>query len=423
MFILYDLIFIIFALIYLPVFLLRNKLHKGFTQRLGFLPPELKLKQPIWIHAVSVGEAKTAELLVKQLRIIYPKKQFALSTTTPTGNKIARNFSGENDFVFYLPLDISFVTKKVIRLINPCFCIIMETEVWPNLITQLYAAGIPSVVVNARISDNSFLGYRLIKPLLKPILNKMRFFCVQTAQDAQRLRALGLSNDKLKITGNMKYDIAALVDSKADYISSRLRLGLEEAAQLVVAGSTHPQEEEIILGAYKQVMGSSPNARLLIAPRHPERAREVAKLAARIGFEVTFISKLTSGSESKSQDPIFILDTIGELLSFYAIADVVFVGGSLVNNGGHNILEPALFEKPILFGPHMSNFKQMSELFLNNSAAIMVAGGQELSANIQSLLNNSSGISSIGKKARQLVLDNQGATIRNAELIEKVLNP
>lgn len=439
MFILYDLIFIIFAVVYLPYFLVRKKLHRGFMQRLGFFPADLKLGpsldrnrkaypsglgRPIWVHAVSVGEAKIAEILVKQLRRMYPERRFILSSVTPTGNRIIRSFRKEHDLIFYLPLDLSFITKRVIRKLCPCICIIMETEIWPNLITQLNKMNVPVVLVNARISDRSFLGYRAIKAFIKPIVNKIDLFCAQSKRDAQRLSILGAPSNKVKVTGNMKFDFSRHSgippEAGKDYIDYRLKLGLEFTERLFVAGSTHQGEEKIILNVYKQLQNEFPDLRLLIAPRHPERSSEIEKLIRRYNLQTLRISQLNLSSITYHPSPIFILDTIGQLLSFYAIADIVFVGGSLVKKGGHNILEPALFEKPILFGPYMFNFRDIADLFLTEGAVCMIDGQKELSKKIRFLLSNPSEIETMGKKARQLIMENQGATARNIQLIGTV---
>jgi len=417
MFILYELIFIIFAIAYLPYLLVKRKLHRGLFQRLGFLPSQLKIGRPIWIHAVSVGEARVAESLVKSLREIYPEKNFAISTITLTGNRIVRNFQKEGDFVFYLPLDLSFITRKVIRRLKPGLCIIAETEIWPNLITNLFKMNVPIILINARISDRSFLGYRIIKPLIKPILNKINLFCVQSPTDAQRLLDLGVESKKIEITGNMKFDLKDYIDFEKDYTDYRLKLGLKYEERLFVAGSTHPGEEEIMLNTYKKLLSEFPNLRLLFAPRHPERAAQIESLVNKFGFTPIKISKLSLSAIRYPLSAIFILDTIGQLMNYYAIADIVFVGGSLIKKGGHNILEPAYFSKPILFGPYMFNFRDISDLFLRANAGIMVSNALELLEKMRFLLRNSSELKNFGKRAKQLVLENQGATKRNVKKI------
>ncbi|MCX5703052.1 MAG: 3-deoxy-D-manno-octulosonic acid transferase, partial [Candidatus Omnitrophica bacterium] len=352
MFIIYDFIFLVFTLIYLPIYLLRKKFHPGFLTRLGILPGNLSLDRPIWIHAVSVGEAMAIKGLLEGLRKV-SNKNFVISTVTNTGNKIAQGLAGGGDFVTYLPLDFSFIVRSVINRINPSVFVIAETEIWPNLISYLSRKKIPVITVNGRISDASFKGYLSIKFLLKPILEKVTLFCVQSERDAQRLSCLGVSQDKIRITGNMKFDIKGhKIEGLADY---RLKLKLGPQDKLLVAGSTHPGEEELILEAYKDLCRDFGDLKLVIAPRHPQRCKEVAKIVSRAGFRSVFISSLPAQCPSCMTSPVFLLDTVGQLVSFYALADIVFVGGSLVKKGGHNILEPASCAKPILFGPYMFN--------------------------------------------------------------------
>src|SRR3989338_6919173 len=298
MFILYDFIFVLFALLCLPGFIFRGKFHRGFLNRWGFFPKDVQNglagKRPIWLHMVSVGEARALRILLEKLRKEYPDRKIALSTVTPTGNKIARSMAVEDDLVFYLPLDISFIVRFVVDLINPGLFVIAETEIWPNLITYLNKRDIPIISVNSRISDRSFKSYTPIKFLLQGILNKISFFCVQTQTDSRRLLALGVNPEKIKLTGNMKFDNADFADKKrnAQDEDYRRKLGLKEEDRLLTAGSTHPGEEEIILRIYKELLSSFSALKLLIAPRHPERAPEIERLALNYGFNSVFISKL-----------------------------------------------------------------------------------------------------------------------------------
>ncbi|MBI4982578.1 MAG: 3-deoxy-D-manno-octulosonic acid transferase [Candidatus Omnitrophica bacterium] len=374
MIIIYNFIALVIFLIYFPVYLLRRKFHSGLWQRLGVLPKRLNLGKPIWIHAVSVGEAAACRGLVDGLRKIYPEKKFVISTVTTTGNKIAHTIAQPGDFVCYLPLDFSFIVKKIITRVNPSLFIIAETEIWPNLITCLWKKGIPVVVVNARISDGSFRGYFMLRAFLKPILKKISLFCAQTQVDVDRLMTIGAEVDKIKVTGNMKFDLSRREYSEKDCNNFKEKLAITVKEKLLVAGSTHPGEEKIILEAYKSLLEDLPGLRLLIAPRHPERAQEVSVLIKDSGFEPLRTSLLNPSNPSNSRNPttIFVLDTIGELLNYYAIADIVFVGGSLIKKGGHNILEPASLAKPIIFGQYMFNFRDTAKLFLKNSAAIQV---------------------------------------------------
>lgn len=420
MFIIFDLIFLVFSIFLLPVYLLRKKFHSGFLLRLGILPKGLNLKNPIWIHAVSVGEVMAIKGLLTRLRKEYPDEKFVISTVTPTGNKIAKNISEEGDFVTYLPLDLSFIVRRTIDRINPRAFIIAETEIWPNLIRYIAKKNIPIITVNGRISDSSFKGYSFIKVLIRPILAKIKMFCVQTERDAERLKSLGVEKSKINITGNMKFDLEVNIDEKKR-LELRKKIGLKENELLLVCGSTHLGEEELILGIYKELQRDFPLLKLLIAPRHPERSNEVEKIISSFGFHGIFISKLVFICDNCIPKPVFILDTVGELMSYYLAADIVFVGGSLIKKGGHNILEPASQGKPILIGPHMFNFRDITELFLSNNAALMVHNQQDLKSAIEELSNNPCKAIELGKNALQLILKNQGATEKNVRLLKQYL--
>lgn len=410
MLIIYDFLYFIAVVFYLPVFLLRRKFHRGMFCRLGVLPKGLTLNRPIWIHAVSLGEAVLIKGLLEELRLAFPDKRFIISTVTPTGNRIARVLAREGDLVTYLPLDLGFIVGAFVKRVNPSLFIVAETEIWPNLLNSLHKKHIPIIAVNARISDNSFKGYYGIKFLIKPILNKVNLFCTQTEHDARRLAHLGVEKSRLRVTGNMKFD---LKPQELKFKPSGLRLKFEE--QLWVCGSTHPGEEEIILAVYKELLEYFSDLRLLLAPRHPERSSQVARLAQELGFKAI---KTSSGEQSaEDSKAVYILDSVGELLSFYSIAHIVFVGGSLVNKGGHNILEPAALGKPIIFGAHMSNFRDIAQLFLKNKAALKVQNKEELKNKVRLLLGDPSVIRQLGQAAQDLIKNNQGATQRNLDCI------
>lgn len=419
MFIIYDFVFLLFAFVCLPLYLLKKKFHKGFLARLGLLPENLGLDRPIWIHAVSVGEVMSIKNMFEELRLAYPGKKFVISTVTPTGNKIARGIAKAGDLVTYLPLDLSFIVRPVIDKINPCLFIIVETEIWPNLISCLYKKNIPVMIVNARISGRSFKGYMSVRYLLRPVLEKISRFCAQSETDGQRLLCLGVNKDKLQITGNLKFDSLTLAKAGVDY-RAKLRLGSKE--KLFIAASTHPGEEEIILAAFTRLKEGAPDLRLLIAPRHPERSPQICDLVKKAGFwplRISFLDR--EKSERYEDEAVFILDTIGELIGFYAIADIVFVGGSLVKKGGQNILEPASLGKPVLFGPYMFNFRDIAEMFLKAEAALAVHNGEELKEKIEYLLGYPSKIDEMARRGRELIAENRGATKRNLESIKVIL--
>ncbi len=421
MFIVYDLIFLIFAAVYLPSYFLRGKLNRGFFRRLGLLPARLSLDRPIWIHAVSVGEVVSIKGLVTRLRQEYPGKKIVISTVTTTGNKIASGLIQEGDFLTYLPLDFSFIIQLVLRKINPCMFIIAETEIWPNLITGLIRLKIPVITVNGRISDSSYSGYRLIKFLIRPILKMINLYCVQTELDQRRLVDLGVDGHKIQVTGNVKFDIHLAAEENAPSLAYRDKLWLKPLDKLWVCGSTHSQEEELIFIAYKKLLPVFPGLKLLVAPRHPERSRRIASLAVHNGLLPVFISSLSASCPSCINKPVFILDIIGELFNYYSAADVVLVGGSMVKKGGHNILEPASLKKPVIFGPHMFNFRDISELFLADQAALLAADSQELTAQVNKILSNDLLAKELGRRSSALIIKHRGATEKNVQIIKQFI--
>lgn len=420
MFIVYDLIFLVFTLFYLPIYFLRGKLNSGFFRRLGVLPAELNLNRPIWIHAVSVGEALAIKGLLSQLREAYPDKKLVVSTVTSTGNKIAQGLVREGDFLTYLPLDFSFIIKHVLKKIDPCMFIIAETEIWPNLITGLDKLQIPVITVNGRISDSSYGGYRLIRLFIRPILKKIKQFCVQSDLDALRLENLGVDKQKIQVTGNVKFDINLTLFLERDVQRCRAKLWLDQFDKLLVCGSTHPGEEELIFTAYHKLLLIFPKLKLLIAPRNPERSEKISKLAVKSGFKPMFISSLSGACPTCINRPVFILDTIGELFNYYSAADIVFVGGSMVKHGGHNILEPASLRKPVIFGPHMFNFRQITELFLSHQAALMAGDSCELVEKVKELLNSNLLAKGMAERAYELIIENRGATQRSIQIIKQL---
>ncbi len=420
MIIIYDLITFVLIVVYMPVYFLRRKFHAGFMRRFGFIPPGQGFDRPIWVHAVSVGEAVAMRTLVERLRELYPGRQFVFSTVTPTGNTIVRAFLRGNDFLTYLPLDISCIVRRVIGRVRPSLFIAAETELWPNLIMQLRRRDIPVVVANARISDRSLRGYRRAGFLTGRVFNSVSLFCAQSEEDARRLITLGVLPDKIRVTGNLKFDAVASGE-RIDELALRKSIGLGLQEQFVVAGSTHPGEEELFLEAYQKIREGVCGLKLLIAPRHPERAAEVARLIEKFYFDAVRISTLTGPPQEHRRRVVYILDTVGELKRYYALADVVFVGGSLVKKGGHNILEPAAFGKPVVVGPHMFNFRDIADMFVRGKAIEVVQDKEELHTVISRLLKNPEEAAALGKAAQELMRRNAGATERTAGFIQDVV--
>lgn len=423
MYVLYDMLFVVFGLFYLPYFIIKRKYHGGFIQRLGILPKDLinraKEDRIIWIHAVSVGEVMAAMPLWDALRKELSGYKIVFSTITKTGNDLAKSFAKEDEAVIYLPLDLSFIAKIVINKIKPKILLILETEVWPNIITQAYRQNIPTVLLNGRISDKSYWRYRIVKIFLKPVFKKITLFLMQGPRDASRIISLGAALDRVGITGNMKFDqdIQSSPDKSA---VSVLKLKGEE--RLLVAGSTHRGEEKIILEIFKEITKEIPHLRLLIAPRHIERIPELEKLVIKKGLMPLRISSLNFPLlPSHHPLPIFLLDTIGQLRNFYSSADIVIVGGSFAKKGGHNVIEPAIFSKPIIIGKYFFHFQDIVKIFLEKQALIVCRDKRELRKGILELIKNLDKASALGKKAKEVVLIQRGVTLKNLAFIKNLL--
>ncbi|MDO8489195.1 MAG: glycosyltransferase N-terminal domain-containing protein, partial [Candidatus Omnitrophota bacterium] len=290
----------------------------------------------------------------------------------------------------------------------------------PNLITCLDKLQIPVVTVNGRISDSSYGGYRLIKFFIRPILRMVKQFCVQSDLDALRLEKLGVAKQRIQVTGNVKFDINLDPIAESNVLTYRAKLWLGQLDKLLVCGSTHPGEEELIFASYQELLRIFPKLKLLIAPRHPERGSQISRLAADKGFLPLLISSLSKTCPDCTNDSVFILDTIGELLNYYSAADIVFVGGSMVKKGGHNILEPASLKKPVIFGPYMFNFREISELFLANQAVLMAGNSKELVDKVKEILNNNQLAKGLVDRGYELIVGNRGATIRNIKIIKQL---
>ena len=432
----YDIFFIVFAIFYLPYFLLKGKYHRHYLQRLGIFDKDTFLriapKRPIWLHAVSVGEMKTAADFIAKMRKSFPSKRFVISNITKTGHDIATSVAKEEDIVIYFPMDLSFVVRRLVEFINPSLFIAIETEIWPNLITELYAKNIPIVLMNGRISPNSFRNYRLIRPIMRRILSKITLFCMRTERDAEKIKKLGASVDRVKVTGNMKFDSVFVKDeNKIEEWPpfTNKSTWLPESSKFIIAGSTHRGEDDKILESYKALKKDFSKLKLLIAPRHIERAAEIGALVEKSGFKAVRISDIeekcagVKGGTTAvwGDNSIFILDSIGRLRSLYKLATVVFMGGSLVPHGGQNFIEPAVYAKPIVTGPYLDNFKDMSELFARNSAMEIVHNEDELADSLRGLLSDEDKCNAMGERAKRIVFDNIGSTDRNISLIRKFL--
>ena len=420
---LYDLFFMIFSVLYLPYFLASGKWRSFSRQRLGLFTGEalskIKDSGAVWLHAVSVGEVIASVPLYEELRRNLPGAKIIVSTVTATGNKIARERFKDAAAVIYLPLDLSVITDKVVKLIKPSAALIAETEIWPNFITSLKKNGAKVVIFNGRVSPGSFRNYGMVRPLLKDVLQKIDLYLMQSQADADKIVSLGAPKENVKVTGNLKYDAALMKGPGGAPDILRKKLGLEAGEKLLLAGSTNPGEEEKILRCYKEMAEEFPGLRLLIAPRHTDRVGRVAGLVKGYGFMPRLVSSPEAGMLGKEE--VLILDVMGRLAQLYAAADIVFIGGSLINKGGQNPLEAAYHSKVALFGPYMHNFEEISANLVSARGAVKVGDEAELTASIRVLLENDSERRQMGENARRVLESNAGAAKKDLDLIKPLI--
>ena len=428
--VLYSLAILVFALLASPWFLYQairyRKYVSSLTQRLGVLPVSLNLDgdESIWIHAVSVGEALVARSLLPGLREQYPGLKIFVSTTTLTGQLIARTRLPNVDAVFYLPFDLPPFVNRTLKIVKPRLFIMMETEIWPNLLRACRKTGVKTILVNGRISSRSYPRYKMARSFFRSVLADVDRFCMQSDESAQRIIEIGADPSKVTVTGSLKFES---VEPPASVTAGRgegrvLRYFRISQNRLVfVAASTLKGEEGPVLQAFGAVRRQYPNALLVIAPRKPERFGEAESLARAEGYRVTRRSELPVDSEPA--DDVVILDTVGELAQLFQIATVVFVGGSLVDKGGHNILEPAVHGKPIVFGPFMQNFKEIADSFTASQAGIQLAATEQLSEVFVRLANDPGERARLGAAARALMAANRGAKAATMDAIVALLPP
>jgi len=400
---------------------------RSVGERFGRLPERVNPhRQPsIWVHAVSVGEALSARPLLSGLRASYPDHRLLLSTTTATGREVAQRFGKHLvDAVFYAPFDfMPFVTASLDR-ISPQLLIIIDTEIWPNLFRACRLRGSKIVMVNGRLSNRSFRGYRMVKIFMRRVVRNFDRVCVQTNLWKERFVSLGVHGSRIAVTGSLKFDVAdaAKDDTRFEFNDSVLTyFHVPDGRQVVVAASTLKGEEEPVVCAFSRIRKDSIDSLLVLAPRHKERFAEAEQIALHSGFSVARRTALPVGGDPMAD--VVILDTLGELPGLYQLASVVFVGGSLVPAGGHNILEPAVFSKAIVFGPYMENFAEIARKFLAEGAAVQVRNASELEDSLVDLVANKERCDVMGAAARQVLDANRGATQRTLAVIREVFPP
>ncbi len=422
----------------LPIFiyqaLFNRKRVSGVWRRLGFLsdaPPErlndesgTLLRPAIWIHAVSVGEALAARPLVAALRARFPKYRLVISTTTATGQAVARSRLIEADAVLYFPFDWSFCVRRALDAVRPRAVILMESELWFNFLSECEARRIPVIVANGRVSDRSFARSLKFGFFVRRLYGLVTRFAMQSRLDAERAIELGAAAERVAVTGNLKFEVGEAPDSPK--VAEAARVFALDSSPLVIAGSVVEGEEDAVIAAFEELRRENGfgRTRMLIAPRHPERFDAVARALESSRLRV---ARRSAPEGDCAGADVILLDTVGELAALYRFASAVFVGGSLVPKGGHNILEPALYAKPIIVGPHMENFREITSEFLRRDALIQLpdASPRELAAELRGalarLLRDENYAATLGSNARRAIDENRGATARTVEIIADYL--
>ncbi len=428
LFVVYNLLTTLLLPLIIPYHLYRSwsrGRQPALRERFGFLPvtafAPLQQKQVFWVHAVSVGETIAAKPLLAKLKERYPGCAIVFSTGTETGRAIADTLP-QIDLPLYFPFfDWWLAVGRLYGQIRPTAVIVMETEIWPNFLRAARSRGIPVLVANGRISDRSYGRYLRFRWFFRQILPLVDTFCMQSAADAERIVAIGAPPARVQVGNNLKYDLTVQrLDAVARQGERRVwRIGAD--AQVLVAGSTHAGEDELIVAAYQSLRQELPALRLVLVPRHPERAGEVAALLMRERLQPVLSSGLTANKGALTATDVLLVDQVGKLMDLYALADVVFVGGSLVPHGGHNILEPAAWGVPVLHGPHMHNFRDIAELFAAQQAARVVTDLATLTDVVRELLQTPATARELGDAGARLVAENGGATERHLAALDKLL--
>ena len=423
MMIVYSLLLLATLVVGAPYWLVRmatsGRYRAGLAGRLGVVPRGLRAavagRDVVWVHAVSVGEVLSAIQLIRELREALPGWVFVVSTTTETGQRLAKERLKESP-VFYLPLDFRYAVRRYLRVLQPRMLVLMESELWPRLIYECAENGMPIVVVNARVSDRSFPRYMRLRRLWRPFLERISQFLAQSKETAERLVRIGAPPQRVSVMGNLKYDVRA---GEASPMTRRIGSLLYQA-RLIVAGSTLAGEEEVLLAAWPAIQKAVPDAALLIAPRHPDRFEEVSGLIRKSGYPFFRCSQLLGDTEPIVGGTILLLDTIGDLASMYEVGAVAFVGGSLVPKGGHNPLEPAQFAVPVVMGPWFENFRDVVE-GMRATDAIRIVAPEKLSETLVALLRDREDAKALGERGRAAFEAQTGATSRTVQALMALL--
>ena len=416
---LYSLLVYLLTPLVLLHLLFRGTRNSGYLrrwpERFGFFAPP-KETGGIVVHAVSMGEVNAASGLIRELAERYPDYPLCLTTLTPTGSDQVRKLFGAGAFHVYLPFDLPGAVKRFYDRVQPCLVVIMETEIWPNLYHQALVREIPVVIANARISNTSFGRYRRLRKFIAPALGNVSQIGAQSERDADRLAELGADRSRLHTTGNLKFDVRLPPGLVEQGDAIRLAWGTDRL--VLLAGSTHEGDEVPVIEAFQSILTSFPNALLVLVPRHPERFGRAVQLARAAGLQV---SKRSEGVSCPRSTQCFVIDTMGELQHYYAACDVAFVGGSLEQRGGHNVLEPAALSKVVIVGPHTFNFEDITRQLIEQQAAIRVQDVSDLKEAVRVLFSEPETRDRMGRNGLQLVKSGQGALDRSMDLVDRLL--
>lgn len=405
--------------------LLKKRCRSGLLQRIGWILPRGSDSQQnvLWIHAVSLGEVSAIVPFVKTLHQRYPATRIVISTITETGREAVRQRLSSIATHCFLPLDYPWVVNKFITSLNPIGFLVVETELWPNLLRSLARRGIPSVIMNGRLSSRSFSRYQWVRPFMRQILSTVALGLLQSGRDERRFVELGALPDRMHRTGNMKFDLTMNGGFASQPSIQRSAFRLSEDERLLVAGSTHPTEEEILLESYRELIRSFSNVVLLLAPRHIERCDVLTRIIRDFGFPAVRRSRLLGGVAQEAVGPrVILLDTRGELAQVYGLAFMAFVGGTLVPVGGHNLLEPPVWGKSVCFGPYTDHCQEIADFLIESGGGIRVRNGRELTETFVKGMQNQDWVSHIGLSARKVIDDNQGVVERNLAMVEQVVD-
>ena len=424
---LYNLAAILIVTIIIPIFLLRATRERGFVERIkqsfGFYPKEtidkVARKDAIWVHAASVGEIVATSPLVREFRKVFPTSPILVSVVTTGGYEMANRIIKDADAIIYFPLDLPFLASRVVDRIRPRVFLPVETELWPNFLKKAKQLDVPVMMVNGRISDRSVKQYKYLFGMLREMIGTVKCFAMQSSIDADYIMRLGAPRELVTVTGNTKFDQAYTSVSPDERAELIRELGLSGASHIMIAGSTHRGEEELVLAAFRAVREQEPGVRLIIAPREVLRTMEVEHLCRRAGFTVNTRKNLQQGGEGG--EDIVILDTVGELGRVYGLGDVIYIGGSLVAHGGHNILEPAAHGKAIIVGNQMFNFKDIHALFRSHDAVVTVTNGEELTRETLRLFGDPAERERLVRETLAIIDENKGASEKSAKILVEML--